>query len=347
MECKVQFCLQDECKCQHGAELKGGRSFQKLGFADVNLAEFAGSGNTSRNYLLEGYDAKHRQDNSTLRITIVMTLLSGDPCFKVPNTRPLSLPGENQEELRRDEQIGGGGSGSLTSGSSGIGSLPRKHRPNVLTSELVTNTTSQPVNEVAAAGGGSSVGNEEFEMTHSRNSSCTSQQSKASGYSSMHSRQSSSESGQQISNNQAPVAETVPVKRDPNEPGRNISIAGIKSPMAKRLDINKHSRHSSLDFVPGHCRNLSSSSSDTLCKMNERKKKPLVDDCKESRMDWTRVCATDLVNEIVNSTNLEDTVESKGLCLYVLEDGTASLGSHKMQARAKPVTIESVVFDNR
>ena len=64
-------------------ELKGGKSFQKLGFADVNLSEFAGGGMTSRKYLLEGYDSKRRQDNSTLKLNIDMALLSGDPLFKV------------------------------------------------------------------------------------------------------------------------------------------------------------------------------------------------------------------------------------------------------------------------
>jgi hypothetical protein len=63
-------------------ELKGGKSYQKLGFADVNLAEFAGGGLTSRKYLLEGYDSKRRQDNSTLKLNIDISLLSGDPLFK-------------------------------------------------------------------------------------------------------------------------------------------------------------------------------------------------------------------------------------------------------------------------
>jgi hypothetical protein len=47
------------------------------------LAEFAGSGSTLRRCLLEGYNTRHRQDNSILKVTILMTLLSGDPCFKV------------------------------------------------------------------------------------------------------------------------------------------------------------------------------------------------------------------------------------------------------------------------
>lgn len=64
-------------------EIKGGRSYQKLGFIDLNLAEFAGSGLTSRRCLLEGYDTRHRQDNSMLRVSIKMHMLSGDVLFKV------------------------------------------------------------------------------------------------------------------------------------------------------------------------------------------------------------------------------------------------------------------------
>lgn len=64
-------------------ELKGGRSYQKLGFTDLNLAEFAGSGRTSKKTILEGYDTRHRQDNSMLLVTIKMHMLSGDILFKV------------------------------------------------------------------------------------------------------------------------------------------------------------------------------------------------------------------------------------------------------------------------
>ena len=43
-------------------------NFMQLGFADLNLSEFAGSGSTTRRCLLEGYDTKHtRQDNSILK----------------------------------------------------------------------------------------------------------------------------------------------------------------------------------------------------------------------------------------------------------------------------------------
>lgn len=64
-------------------EIKGGRSYLKHGFCDINLAELAGSGQVPRRCLLEGYDSRHRSDNSMLKLTISMNMLSGDILFKV------------------------------------------------------------------------------------------------------------------------------------------------------------------------------------------------------------------------------------------------------------------------
>lgn len=89
IECKMSANastgILDQCnlKISVRKEIKGGRSYQKLGFINLNLAEFAGSGSTSRRCLLEGYDARHRQDNSMLRVKIRMHMLSGDILFKV------------------------------------------------------------------------------------------------------------------------------------------------------------------------------------------------------------------------------------------------------------------------
>ncbi|KAJ4926062.1 hypothetical protein JOQ06_008246 [Pogonophryne albipinna] len=76
----------------------------KGGFADLNIAEFAGSGSTVRCCILEGYDTKNtRQDNSILKVTIGMTLLSGDPCFKMPpnTTKSVSI-GDEDPTLQLD-----------------------------------------------------------------------------------------------------------------------------------------------------------------------------------------------------------------------------------------------------
>lgn len=64
-------------------EIKGGRSYAKLGFVDLNLAEYAGAGLTDKKALLEGYAASHRQDNSMLKFSISMNMVSGDVLFKV------------------------------------------------------------------------------------------------------------------------------------------------------------------------------------------------------------------------------------------------------------------------
>uniref|UniRef100_A0A3Q0RSI4 Estrogen-induced osteoclastogenesis regulator 1b n=1 Tax=Amphilophus citrinellus TaxID=61819 RepID=A0A3Q0RSI4_AMPCI len=84
----------DPCICRVSVrkELKGGKTFSKIGFADLNISEFAGSGSTVRCCILEGYDTKNtRQDNSILKVIIGMTLLSGDPCFKTPPSTAKSI----------------------------------------------------------------------------------------------------------------------------------------------------------------------------------------------------------------------------------------------------------------
>uniref|UniRef100_A0A3Q2X8Z7 EEIG family member 2a n=1 Tax=Hippocampus comes TaxID=109280 RepID=A0A3Q2X8Z7_HIPCM len=88
MSANARTGVLDPCVCRVSVrkELKGGKSFAKLGFADLNLSEFAGSGSTTRRCLLEGYDTKKtRQDNSILKVVITTQLMSGDPLknFKV------------------------------------------------------------------------------------------------------------------------------------------------------------------------------------------------------------------------------------------------------------------------
>ncbi|XP_021014666.1 protein FAM102B [Mus caroli] len=142
-------------------ELKGGKAYAKLGFADLNLAEFAGSGNTTRRCLLEGYDTKNtRQDNSILKVLISMQLMSGDPCFKTPPSTSMSIPIAGESESLEEDRKGG----ETLKVHLGIADLSAK-------------SASVP-DELGAWG-------------HSRTSSYASQQSKVSGYSTCHSRSSS------------------------------------------------------------------------------------------------------------------------------------------------------------
>uniref|UniRef100_A0ABM5G922 EEIG family member 2 isoform X4 n=1 Tax=Pogona vitticeps TaxID=103695 RepID=A0ABM5G922_9SAUR len=99
----------DPCICRVSVrkELKGGKAYAKLGFADLNLAEFAGSGNTTRRCLLEGYDTKNtRQDNSILKVLISMQLMSGDPCFKTPPSTAMSISIAGEPESLHEDRKG-------------------------------------------------------------------------------------------------------------------------------------------------------------------------------------------------------------------------------------------------
>ncbi|XP_067273792.1 protein FAM102B [Pseudorasbora parva] len=153
----------DPCVCRVSVrkELKGGKTYAKLGFADLNLAEFAGSGSTTRRCLLEGYDTKNtRQDNSILKVIISTQLMSGDPCFKTPPSTAMVIGIQGDAESLLEDRKGGDTqkpflSFSETSGK--CGSLP---------------------DELGLCG-------------HSRTSSYASQQSRVSGYSTSHSRSSS------------------------------------------------------------------------------------------------------------------------------------------------------------
>ncbi|KAL4219059.1 hypothetical protein ACF0H5_021642 [Mactra antiquata] len=168
----------DPCMCRVSVrrELKGGKSYQKLGFADINLSEFAGSGSQQRKFLLEGYDSKIRQDNSTLKVTMNISLVSGDPVFKAMTQSSFLVPGEDEDNC--EGRITSAEEGSLASNSSGFGSLPRKDRPSIISAEC---------------------SDKDFEKSHSRNNSYTSQHSRnGSAYGSLtHSRQNSSGTGTQ------------------------------------------------------------------------------------------------------------------------------------------------------
>ncbi|KAL1132000.1 hypothetical protein AAG570_011610 [Ranatra chinensis] len=171
-------------------ESKGGRSYQKLGFKELNLAEFAGSGMTQRKFLLEGYHTRHRQDNSMLSVTIRMNMLSGDILFKVPSpsmkhktvtadSGPIEETVERRDEFAEE---------SIVNSNSGLGSLP-KIRPPIFN----PGDAAGPVAEDSTPSEGAVAVDEG--LGHSRNSSSTSQMSRGSGYGSLqsqHSRQSSS-----------------------------------------------------------------------------------------------------------------------------------------------------------
>lgn len=311
-------------------ESKGGRSFNKLGFVDLNLAEFAGAGLTHKRALLEGYDTRHRQDNSMLKFKIELSMISGDILFKAPSPslkHKQVTADDTANEQRSDEFSSGSLAGSIASGSSGFGSLPKK-RPALLSSDLVIGQTltennipitiATDCNDVVTQATVLPAEHVELqeapcEPGHSRNSSNTSQLSKASGYSSIHSHTHSRQSSSGDSGH-------------------------IRNPSASSLVI---SETGSLDRAKA---------------AYERRKKNQVQESDAisvpGRVEITRVNPDDLIEELLKNTNLEqpdDSAETSGLQLFIAKDGTAALGNHEVKSQMSTgvQVFKQVVMDDR
>ncbi|KFO19478.1 Protein FAM102A [Fukomys damarensis] len=329
-------------------ELKGGKAYSKLGFADLNLAEFAGSGSTVRCCLLEGYDTKNtRQDNSILKIlgprlchvwaiakvfaqvdaefligsmfccnpqtfatevpvypnpkvTIGMSLLSGDPCFKTPpsTAKSISIPGQDAS-LQLTCKGGGTSSGGSSSTNSLTGSRPPKVRPTILGSGLLEEpdqNLSSP-EEVPHSG-------------HSRSSSYASQQSKVSGYSTEHSCSSS--------------LSDLTHRRNTST---SSSTSGGPGPAVEGPEGSER-EHRPPEKPPRPPRPLH------LSDRSFRRKKDSV----ESHPTWvddTRIDADDIVEKIMQSQDFTDgsNTEDSNLRLFVSRDGSTTLSGIQLANR--------------
>ena len=71
-------------------ELMGGKSYEKLGYVNIDLSQYAGSGSSSQHFLLQNSNA--RSFNSILKVKILLKQIRGDSCFKIANPKPLPLP---------------------------------------------------------------------------------------------------------------------------------------------------------------------------------------------------------------------------------------------------------------
>jgi hypothetical protein len=64
-------------------EGRGGRSYEKIGFYDLDLASVAGSGDESKACLLHGYQQTNSSPaNAYLQIRMKLTILEGDHIFR-------------------------------------------------------------------------------------------------------------------------------------------------------------------------------------------------------------------------------------------------------------------------
>ncbi|XP_059406671.1 early estrogen-induced gene 1 protein-like isoform X2 [Carassius carassius] len=309
----------DPCICRVSVrkELKGGKAFSKLGFADLNLAEFAGSGSTVRCCILEGYDTKNtRQDNSILKVTIGMTLLSGDPCFKTPvsTAKTIAMAGQDPS-LQLDRK----GEGTADHSALALGGITRRS----VKSRSSGNNS-----------GGLQEGLEEnlsspdevFHTGHSRNSSFASQQSKISGYSTEHSHSSSltdlsqhrRNTSTSSSNTSGGTSTTI---ESPVEPDKE-AVKPERPPRPPRpaLPPNRPSRRKK-DTVENH----------------------------PTWVDDTRIDADDIVEKIVQSQNFADVSnnEDSNLTLFVSRDGTTALSGIQLVNRVSAGVFEPVVIESR
>lgn len=363
-------------------EIKGGRSYQKLGFIDLNLAEFAGSGLTSRKCLLEGYDTRHRQDNSMLNVSIRMHMIQGDILFKVPSPSPKSKATIPQENLGLSMQptsvvappavvapvvanrVSTKDDSSIASGSSGFDSLTKKKTPLLATAEYQQSLEMDPQSFLVTDSGIS----ESSEPPSSLLDSTASQATLPSLP--MHlvnnSAQCIAGSGQTGSGTNATATAATGTVPGGIEMGHSRNSSNT-SQMSKGSGYSSfsHSQHSrqSSEGDSGHQRNPSSSSIpmsetgslDRMKSAAERRKKGAMENesgtvpTVSGRVEGTRVNTGLIIDELLKNTKLDHLEESEtpaGLALYISSDGTTTLGSHEVKSRMPAGVFKQVVMEN-
>uniref|UniRef100_A0A3B4YL94 Estrogen-induced osteoclastogenesis regulator 1b n=1 Tax=Seriola lalandi dorsalis TaxID=1841481 RepID=A0A3B4YL94_SERLL len=309
----------DPCICRISVrkELKGGKTFSKLGFADLNIAEFAGSGSTVRCCILEGYDTKNtRQDNSILKVTIDMTLLSGDPCFKTPPCTAKSVStGDQDPTLQLDCK--GESTDATLQPLGGIVEGARAFKPR---------QSSVRSSGLPEEGESVSSPEEVFHTGHFRSASYASQHSKISGYSTGHSRCSS----------------LTDLSHHRNASSSSSTSCGVAHPAQPHPSTpTEHHRQA----TPTKPERPPPPSLVFLSPDNRRKKDTV--QRQPSCVDDTRIDADDIVEKIVQSQNFSDSSnnEDSNLRLFVSKDGTTAL-SGTLANRGTPGVFEPVVIES-
>ncbi|XP_037835331.1 protein FAM102A isoform X2 [Kryptolebias marmoratus] len=304
----------DPCICRVSVrkELKGGKAFSKMGFADLNLSEFAGSGSTVRCCILEGYDTKNtRQDNSILKVTIEMTLLSGDPCFKTPPSTAKSVSvGDEDPSLQLDCK----GEGTDTTGPLG----------GIMEGSCAFKPRQSSVRSLGLPEHGESVSSQDdvFRSGHVRSSSYASQHSKISGYSSGQSRCSSLND----------------LSHHRNASSSSSTSCGLAHPAAAAEPHRQPAPAKPERPPPPSAAALRSS----------RRKAPAAVERQRSCVDDTRIDADDIVEKIVQSQNFADinNTEDSNLRLFVSRDGTTALSGIRLGNRVSAGGYEPVVIES-
>ncbi|XP_047657272.1 protein FAM102B isoform X4 [Tachysurus fulvidraco] len=296
----------DPCICRVSVrkELKGGKTYAKLGFADLNLAEFAGSGRTTRRCLLEGYDTKNtRQDNSILKVIICTHLMSGDPCFKTPPSTATVIGIQGDGESLLEERRGG--------------------------------DTQKPFLGLSATGMCGSLPEELGVCGHSRTSSYASQQSKVSGYSTSHSRSSSLSEFTHKRNTSIGSASTG-IASIPEPSEESPSSTAPAAAAAATTTLGACNSPSVNPATPDRTSNRHPMKQDSMESQMKR-----VD---ATRVDADDVVEKILQSQDFTPGMFDSSNEEEGLRLFVGPGGSTALGSHHLPARVGAGAYEQVVI---
>ncbi|XP_061657964.1 early estrogen-induced gene 1 protein-like isoform X2 [Syngnathoides biaculeatus] len=291
-------------------------SVRKLGFVDLNIAEFAGSSSTVRCCILEGYDPKNtRQDNSILKVTIGMALLSGDPCFKMPPSTVKSVSVRDDDPTLQLDCKGDSTDVKIQPLST-IMEGPRGFKPR---------QTSVRSSGLPDEGGNVFMQDEVFHSGHFRNSSFAIQHSRISGYSTGQSRSSSltdlSHPCSISSSSSVSCGFAHPHPSTPTQVHQHGNLTKPKRPP--------------LPSVAAIISNRSSRRNNDMM------------ETQHSCVDDTRIDADDIVEKIVQSQNFSDTSNNEGsnLQLFVSKDGTTTLSGAQLGNRVTPGVFEAVVIE--
>uniref|UniRef100_A0A8C7NCG4 Estrogen-induced osteoclastogenesis regulator 1b n=1 Tax=Oncorhynchus mykiss TaxID=8022 RepID=A0A8C7NCG4_ONCMY len=322
----------DPCICRVSVrkELKGGKTFSKLGFADLNMAEFAGSGSTVRCCILEGYDTKNtRQDNSILKVTIGITLLSGDPCFKTPpsTAKSISIPGQDPSLQLDCKGEGTDANSNPPPGGVIRTSSGRPLKPRLPSAPLNSGLPEQMEQSLPSP-------DEVFHIGHSRNSSYASQQSKISGYSTEHSRSSSLTDLTHRRNTSTSSSTSGGLATPTQTPHAHAHALANPHPLAADPQTTGEALFC-IPTLPCHY-------------TSDWRKKDTV----ESQPTWvddTRIDADDIVDKIIQSQNFADVSgheEDSNLRLFVSKDGTTALSGLQLGNKVTAGVFEPVVIES-
>lgn len=206
----------DSCKCRVSIrkEEKGGKNFRKIGFVDLDLAEYAGAGPSTQRYILQAYDTSHRLDNSLLQITLNITLREGDIVFSRPLTRtqPILLPGEEDR-------------GALL-------------RESPLSLDPTSPPRPGPLPLASRSGNSLTMADVTGEDGHTRNSSTTSQTGSA-GYSSSQSSHGTTQVVGPPSRHSSGDSSTQPSRVSGAEPGGILGSSLEKDARRRKLDSGR------------------------------------------------------------------------------------------------------------